>query len=126
MAILTVNFFISAHAFNICGRQRAEFSQTSGRGHTTSLRLLLQFALGRGGKKNSCIYLECFTIKVPDMEATDSAKKLNKAGSVPFNGISEACRAHAGSKDKRDAPVKAQTDVITDASSCPFASSTVI
>lgn len=60
------------------------------------------------------------------MEATDSAKKLNKAGSVPFNGISEACRAHAGSKDKRDAPVKAQTDVITDASSCPFASSTVI
>lgn len=58
------------------------------------------------------------------MEPPDSAKKLNKAGCAPFNGISEACRAHAGSKDKRDAPAKAQTDVITDASSCPL--STVI
>lgn len=61
-----------------------------------------------------------------DKEPTDSAKKLNKSRSAPLNGISEACRAHAGSKDKRDAPAKTQTDVIADASSCPFALSTVI
>lgn len=77
-------------------------------------------------KKNSCIYLEGFTIKVPDIETTDSAETLNKTRSAPFNGISEACRDRARSKDERDAPVKVQTDVITDASSCPFASSTVI
>lgn len=47
---------------------------------------------------NSCIYLECFTIKVLDKEPTDSAKKLNKSGSAPLNGISEACRAHVGFK----------------------------
>lgn len=64
---------------------------------------------------------------MPDIEPTDSAKMLNKTRSAPFNGISEACRARAGSKDERDAPVKVHTDVIlTDASSCPFALSIVI
>lgn len=62
---------------------------------------------------------------MPDIEPTDSAKTLNKTRSAPFNGISEACRTRAGSKDERDA--KVQTDVIlTDASARPFALSTVI
>lgn len=61
-----------------------------------------------------------------DIGPTDSAKTLNKTRSAPFNGISEACRARAGSKDERDDPVNVQTDVITDASSSPFASSIVI
>lgn len=63
---------------------------------------------------------------MPGIEPTDSAKMLNKTRSAPFNGISEACGARAASKEKRDAPVKVQTEAITDASSCPFASSTVI
>lgn len=87
--------------------------------------MFLQFAQKKK-KKNSCTYLEGVTIKVPDIETTDSAETLNKTRSAPFNGISEACRDRARSKDERDAPVKVQTDVITDASSCPFASSTVI
>lgn len=40
----------------------------------------LQFAQK---KKNYCTYLEGFTIKVPDIEPTDSAKMLNKTRSAP-------------------------------------------
>lgn len=63
---------------------------------------------------------------MPDIEPTDSAKTLNKTRPAPFNGISEACRARAGSEDERDALLKVQTDVITDVSSFPLASSTAI
>ena len=40
-----------------------------------------------------------------DIEPTDSAKTLNSTRSAPFIGVSKACRARAGSKDERDAPV---------------------
>lgn len=124
MAILLASFRVtSAHAVNICRRQKAEVSQTSGEGQTTGLRLC---SCNLHNKRDSCTYLEVFTFKVPDIEPTDSAKTLNKTGSAPFNGISEACRARAGSKDDRDALLKVQTDVNTDVSSFPLASSTVI
>lgn len=54
-------------------------------------------------KWDSWTDLEGFSIKVPDIEPTDSAKTLNKTRPAPFNGISEACRARAGSEDERDA-----------------------
>lgn len=49
MALVTVSFLVVlAHAFNICGRQIAEVSQTSGGGQTEIM--FFQFA-SRGEKK---------------------------------------------------------------------------